>query len=257
MATLVELPADLLEALAGITSMGVITGAGVSAESGIQTYRGQGGLYDDEREGDATVEALSASTLNHDPARTWRVVSELARMAVDAAPNPAHHAIARIEQSLERFVLLTQNVDGLHKLAGSRNVIDIHGDVLDTRCRDCGLRGRLTPDEVRALQSTPLCSECGGILRPDAVLFGEMLPEDKIRRLHSELYEDPPELVLIAGTTAVFPYIAEPVVMAGRMGRLTVEVNPEPTIVSEHVRWSLRGRAGDILPLIAEALTSA
>jgi NAD-dependent deacetylase len=257
MTALARLPTDLLEALDGITSMGVITGAGVSAESGIQTYRGKGGLYDDEAEGDATVEALSASTLNHDPGRTWRVVAELARRSVGAAPNPAHEALVVLEQHLARFVLLTQNVDGLHRLAGSRNVIDIHGDVLDTRCRDCGLRGRFTVEEVRALTGTPLCSECGGVRRPDAVLFGEMLPEDKIRRLYAEFYENPPDLVLIAGTTAIFPYIAEPVVFAGQRGRLTIEVNPEPTIVSEHVRWSLRGKAGDILPLIAEALTSA
>ncbi|MDJ0521509.1 MAG: Sir2 family NAD-dependent protein deacetylase [Planctomycetota bacterium] len=256
MSTLAGLPADLLESLEGITSMGVITGAGVSAESGIQTYRGQGGLYDDEAEGDATVEALSASTLHHDPDRTWRVVAELARRSVDAAPNPAHHAIAQLEQNLTRFVLLTQNVDGLHKLAGSRNVIDIHGDVLDTRCRDCGARGRFTPEEVRALEGTPFCPDCGGVRRPNAVLFGEMLPEDKVRRMHQEFYADPPDLVLIAGTTAVFPYIAEPIVVANQRGRLTIEVNPEPTIVSPHVRWSLRGKAGEVLPLIAEALTS-
>jgi len=253
----VDLPADLIAALRGIRSMGVITGAGVSAESGIPTYRGTGGLYDDEAEGDATVEALSISTLNHDPARTWRVVAELARRSVGAAPNPGHVAIVAIEQVLERFVLLTQNVDGLHRLAGSRNVIDIHGDVLDTRCRDCGLRGRLTPEEVVALEGAPLCPDCGGILRPDAVLFGEMLPEEKIRRLHAAFYEDPPDLVLIAGTTAVFPYILEPVVVAGRMARYTVEVNPEPTVVSDHVRWSLRGKAGDVLPLVAAAITSA
>lgn len=251
-----RLPADLLDALEGITSMGVITGAGVSAESGIQTYRGQGGLYDDEEEGTATVEALSASTLHQDPDRTWRVVVELARKAVEASPNPAHHAIARLEQNLARFVLLTQNVDGLHKLAGSCNVIDIHGDVLDTRCMDCGQLGRFTPDEVRTLESTPLCPSCGGVLRPNAVLFGEMLPEPKVRRLHAEFYEDPPDLVLIAGTTAIFPYIAEPVLVAGRAGRLTLEVNPEPTMVSEHVRWSLRGRAGDVIPRIAERITA-
>ena len=257
MSARLELPDDLLAALRGLRSMGIITGAGVSAESGIPTYRGSGGLYDDEEEGDATVEALSVSTLNHDPARTWRVVAELARRSVGAVPNPAHEAIVRIEERLERFVLLTQNVDGLHRLAGSGNVIDIHGDVLDTRCRDCDLRGRFTPGEVRALQGTPLCPACGGVLRPDAVLFGEMLPEEKIRRLHAEFYEDPPDLVLIAGTTAIFPYIMEPVIVAGRMARYTVEVNPEPTVVSGHVRWSLRGKAGEVLPLIAEAIISA
>ena len=252
-----ELPADLCEVLRGITSMGVITGAGVSAESGIQTYRGQGGLYDDEEEGDRTVEALSATTLRRDPGRTWRVVVELARRSVEAAPNPAHLAIAAMERALPSFVLLTQNVDGLHRLAGSREIIDIHGDVLDTRCMQCSAGGRLTPEAIRALEGIPTCAACGGALRPDVVLFGEMLPTAKIQRLHERLLERPPDLILIAGTTAVFPYIAEPVLLAARRGLPTVEVNPEATPVSPHVRWSLRARGGDVLPAIANVLTSA
>jgi len=234
------LPSDLVDTLRGIRSMGVITGAGVSAESGIQTYRGKGGLYDDEEEGQRTVEALSGPTLRTDPDRTWRVVAELARRSVDAAPNAAHRA-----------------VDGLHRMAGTRNLIDIHGDVLDTRCMQCAHRGRLTPEEVRPLQAAPTCPDCGGILRPDAVLFGEMLPTEKLRRLQEEMFERMPDLVLIAGTTAVFPYIAEPVLVAARTGRPTVEVNPESTPISEHVRWSLRGAAGTWLPLVAEVITSA
>ena len=252
-----DLPADLVETLRTIRTLGAITGPGVSAESGIQTYRGKGGLYDDEAEGDRTVAALSAPTLRRDPDRTWRVVAELARKAVDAAPNPGHHALVAMEDALEQFVLLTQNVDGLHREAGSRNVIDIHGDVLDVRCMTCEHRGRLTPAEVRPLDAAPPCPACGGVLRPDAVLFGEMLPEAKILRLYEEMLERPPELVLIAGTTAVFPYIVEPVLVAARAGIPTVEVNPEPTDVSPVVRWSLRGTAGEVLPLMAGVIRDA
>lgn len=248
------LPPDLVEILRSIRSLGAITGAGVSAESGIQTYRGKGGLYDDEAEGDRTVEALSAPTLRRDPDRTWRVVAGLARKAVDAAPNPGHHALVRMENALERFVLLTQNVDGLHRAAGTRNIIEIHGDVLDVRCMTCPHTGRLTPDEVRPLEAAPACPACDGVLRPDAVLFGEMLPTAKVQQLHAEMLERPPELVLIAGTTAVFPYIVEPVLQAARAGIPTVEVNPEPTDVSPVVRWSLRGTAGRVLPAIADVL---
>ena len=250
----VALPADLREALRGIRSMGVITGAGLSAESGIPTYRGKGGLYDDEAEGDRTVEALSAPTLHADPDRTWRVVAELARRSADAAPNPGHLALVEIEQALDRFVLLTQNVDGLHRAAGSQNVIDIHGDVLDVRCMSCGHTGRLGPEDVRALEAAPSCPACGGTLRPDAVLFGEMLPTAKVHRLHDELLDRTPDLVLIAGTTAVFPYIVEPVLEASRRGLATVEINPEPTDLSPVVGWSLRGPAGVILPQIAAAI---
>ena len=252
-----QLPLDLVESLRGIRSMGVVTGAGVSAESGIPTYRGEGGLYDDEAEGQRTVEALSAPTLHADPDRTWRVVAELARRSVGAAPNAAHQALVAIEEALEHFVLLTQNVDGLHRMAGTHNIIDIHGDVLDTRCMQCTYTGRLTPEEVRPLQAAPECPGCGGVLRPDAVLFGEMLPGEKLRRLHDEMLEVPPDLLLIAGTTAVFPYIVEPVLVAARAGRPTVEVNPEPTDLSEAVRWSLRGTAGSYLPLMAEVVTAA
>ena len=251
-----ELPADLVAALQGIRSMGVVTGAGLSAESGIPTYRGKGGIYDDEEEGDRTVEALSGPTLRSDPDRTWRVVAELARRSVEAAPNPGHLALVRIEQTLERFVLLTQNVDGLHREAGSANLIDIHGDVLDARCMQCEHRQRFSPDEVRELDGAPPCPACGGTLRPDAVLFGEMLPNDKIHRLHEEFLVRTPDLVLIAGTTAVFPYIVEPVLQAARAGLPTIEVNPEATDVSPVVRWSLRGPAGEVLPAIADAIAS-
>ena len=253
---MLALPGDLLAALAGVRSVGVITGAGVSAESGIPTYRGAGGLYDDEEEGDRTVEALSGPTLRRDPDRTWRVVADLARRSVAARPNPAHEALVRIENHVERFTLLTQNVDGLHRLAGSRSVIDIHGDVLDVRCMACDARDRLTPEALRSLHGAPRCAACGEVQRPDAVLFGEMLPAQKVARMSAAFLERPPDLVVVAGTTAMFPYIAEPVVHAARGGRLTVEVNPEPTFVTEVVRWSLRASAGDALPALADALIS-
>ncbi len=251
-----QLPPDLVATLRETVSLGVITGAGVSAESGIQTYRGQGGLYDDEAEGDRTVEALSAPTLAADPDRTWGVVAHLARQTIQAKPNPAHQALVAMEATLERFILLTQNVDGLHRLAGTRNMIDIHGDVLETRCSSCAFHGDLSVEDLQALTGTPRCPQCACGLRPHVVLFGEMLPEAKIRRLHEEFYERPPEVVLIAGTSAIFPYIAEPVLLAAQAGHPTIEVNPEPTPLSDRVRWSLRGKAGEIFPQIAAALAS-
>ncbi len=252
-----HLPADLAEALAGVRSVGVITGAGISAESGVPTYRGVGGVYDDPEEGDRVVEALSGSTLVRDPDRTWRAVTALARMTVDAAPNEAHHALVRMEAALDRFVILTQNVDGLHHLAGSRHIIDIHGDVLATRCIRCDETGRLSRAAVAELERTPECGSCGANLRPDAVLFGEMLPQKKVYRMQEAFYADPPELVLVIGTSAIFPYIAAPVIDAAREGRMTIEVNPEPTNLSSIVRWSLRGPAGTWVPRIAAALGAA
>lgn len=247
-----RLPEPLYQRLASVRSAGVITGAGVSAESGIATYRGEGGIYDDPAEGDRTVEALSGSTLNSDPDRTWRVVAALARASRGAQPNAAHHAIAEIERRLSSFVLLTQNVDGLHQLAGSKNVIDIHGSVRETLCVRCGASG--TVEALEAIEAAPRCASCNGVLRPNAVLFGEMLPEPKLRRIYDQFHADPPDLVLVAGTTAMFPYIAEPIFVARDKGKLTVEINPEPTLLSDIVDFSIRARAGDALPEIAGAL---
>jgi NAD-dependent deacetylase len=229
----------------------VITGAGISTESGIRPYRGKGGLYDDPEAGDRTVEALSWPTLLRDPDRTWRVVAELVRQAAGARPNPAHSALVSIERRVERFVLLTQNVDGLHQAAGSKNVIDIHGNVFDTLCMKCGSRGRLDTTMLRGLEGAPSCAACAGTLRPDVVLFGEMLPPEKVERMRHELLLQTPDVVLVVGTSALFPYIAEPALVAREAGKLTVEINPEPTVLSDAVEFSLRGKASAYLPAIA------
>lgn len=248
----VTLPPELVDRLRPVRSVGVITGAGVSAESGLQTYRGPGGIYDDPEEGDRTIEALSGETILIDPDRTWRAIARLAKKAGSARPNRAHEAIAAIERQVERFVLLTQNVDGLHQLAGSKNVIDIHGNARATRCMRCGARSALS--SLLEIETAPRCPECGGVLRPDVVLFGEMLDEEKVARMYAELSHDPPDLVLLAGTTALFPYIAEPVLRAVQAGRLTVEINPEPTALSSTVDFVLREKAGDALAALAEAI---
>jgi NAD-dependent deacetylase len=254
MAETAALPEELIRRLGGVRSVGAITGAGVSSESGIRTYRGEGGLYDDPDEGERTVEALSGPTLLRDPDRTWRVVALLARQVKEARPNAAHQALARIEQKVERFVLLTQNVDRLHHDAGSLNVIDIHGDIFATRCMSCGLPGHLEPEALKRLEQAPRCDRCEGTLRPDAVLFGEMLPQDKLSRINDEFYLRIPDLVLIAGTSALFPYITEPVLVARYSDRLTVEINPEDTALSDRVDFALRGPASHYLPAIEAAL---
>ena len=237
-----SLPPELTSALSNVRSVGVITGAGISAESGIQTYRGKGGVYDDPEEGDKTVESLSGETLASDPDRTWRTVARLAEQSQEARPNRGHLALVDIEKNVERFCLLTQNVDGLHRAAGSKSIIEIHGDTFDTVCIGCGARGRV--DSPASITKAPQCSGCGGVIRPDVVLFGEMLPMEKLQRIRHEFYNDPPDLVVVAGTSALFPYIAEPVLVARATGRLTIEVNPEPTVLTDAVRWSFRKPAG-------------
>lgn len=248
------LPQALITALRTVRSLGVISGAGLSAESGISTYRGKGGLYDDPEEGDRTIEALSAHTLVMDPDRTWQTIAELARQAGAAQPNVAHEAIARIERTVERFVMLTQNVDGLHRRAGIRSVIEIHGHVFDTICTGCRARGRIDEHLLATIEVSPRCNLCNARLRPDVVLFGEMLPPEKVLSLYEELDDDPPQALLIVGTSAAFPYITEPVAQAARADRLTIEVNPLPTPLSDIVDFFLRGPASHWLPQIATAL---
>ncbi len=246
------LPSGLSLALRKARSIGVITGAGLSAGSGIPTYRGAGGIYDDPEEGDRTVEALSGPTLARDPDRTWRVIAELARKSARAAPNAGHLAIAEIEKRVERCVLLTQNVDGLHGLAGSRNVIDIHGNVFETLCTGCGRPDRL--HDPAAIDRAPRCPACGAVVRPDVVLFEEMLPVRKLERIQAEFIDDVPDVVIAAGTTALFPYIAQPFAHAYATGATTVEVNPEDTTLTRFATFPLRGTAEEILPALASAL---
>lgn len=264
-----ELPEALVKALRDVRSVGVITGAGISAESGIPTYRGKGGIYDDPQEGDRTIEALSAHTLESDPDRTWRALFQIAGAAAKAWPNAGHAAIAQIERKAERFVLLTQNVDGLHRLAGSQNIIDIHGDAFDVKCMACGKRNkfndprtsaiippRLHIHECMAANVAPRCP-CSGVYRPEVVLFGEMLPEDKLARLYAELLDNPPDLVISVGTSAMFPYIVQPVLVARMAGKLTVEVNPEATEISDFVAFHLKAKAGEALPALAAAMADS
>jgi NAD-dependent deacetylase len=248
-----QVPEALVGFLPRVRSVGAITGAGVSAESGIQTYRGQGGVYDDPDLGDQTVEALSGEMLGIDPDRTWRTIAGMALQSKDAKPNPAHHALVKIEGKVERFALLTQNVDPLHQEAGTRNIIPIHGDLFAAKCMECNERIRLERKDFEGLDAAPRCKACGGLLRPGAVLFGETLPLEETMRMRKEFVDFIPDLVIIAGTTALFPYIQQPVLLARQAGRITVEINPERTHLSDIVDFFLQGKAGELLPLLADA----
>ncbi|KAA3611780.1 MAG: NAD-dependent protein deacylase [Planctomycetota bacterium] len=248
-----SIPQELVERLASVRSIGVITGAGISAESGIPTYRGAGGLYDDPEEGQRAIEALSGETLLKDPDRTWKVLRDIARHAQGAEPNPGHLALAEWEDRAERFALLTQNVDGLHHQAGSRNVIEIHGNIKRVNCLRCSYQEALPAKALLNLECAPKCPDCQGVLRPKAVLFGEMLPEEALRRLEEEFHRHVPDLLLLVGTTALFPYIAFPAQIARAAGSLVVEVNPEDTDVTYLAEFALRGTAGALLPPLLAA----
>jgi len=210
-----------------------ITGAGLSADSGLPTYRGTGGLYDSKQtpEGIAIEDALSGSMLRQDPALCWKYIAQIEAGCRDAEPNAGHHAIASMEGHFEVCVL-TQNVDGLHRKAGSSNIIDIHGDVHTLHCVKCLYQSVVV--DYSDLKIPPSCPRCEALVRPDVVLFGEMLPTDKLRSLEHELNQGF-DLVFSVGTTSVFQYIAAPVWHARQHGVPTVEINPGQSEVSSVV----------------------
>lgn len=215
-----------------------ITGAGISADSGLPTYRGVGGLYNGEHTDDGIpIEtALSGDMFAHHPEITWKYLAQIERTCRGAQPNAAHRAIATLEQVLPGVLVFTQNVDGLHAKAGSRNLIEIHGNLHELCCTVCDYSEYI--EDLAGRELPPTCPACGAVLRPNVVLFGEALPEAAMDRFLDEL-DQGMDIVFTIGTSGVFPYIAEPVVWAAQAGIPTVEINPEPTRLTPYVRYYL------------------
>jgi NAD-dependent deacetylase len=224
----------VVELLRTAESLLFITGAGISADSGLPTYRGIGGLYNvnTSEEGVPIEELLSGETFGQRPELTWKYLSQVEAAARGATFNRAHAVIAEMENHFPRVWTLTQNVDGFHRTAGSTNVIDIHGDMHRLRCVQCD--ERQTVVDYGCLPFPPRCAKCEGWIRPEVVLFGELLPLDKLQILQEELQRGF-DLVFSIGTTSVFPYIAEPVETAHRMRKPTVEINPGRSEISHLV----------------------
>lgn len=230
-----------------------ITGAGMSADSGLPTYRGVGGLYarGTTEEGIAIEEALSGSMMQRDPGLCWKYIMQVESASRGAKPNAGHCAIVTMAERFESLVVLTQNVDGLHREAGSQVVIDIHGDVRQLLCTQCGQRQ--TVANYAGLSCPPQCASCSGLVRPDVVLFGEVLPAEKVAALQAEV-ERGFDAVFSIGTTSVFPYIAAPVYAGRRRGALTVEVNPAVTGVSDVVDEKIDAGASETLAALLDCL---
>lgn len=236
-------------ALAAAERILVITGAGLSADSGMPTYRGLGGLYNGRTEEGLPIEsALSGPMLRDNPALCWKYLAELGKACLSAQPNAGHEAIAELQRRKPGCWVLTQNIDGFHRRAGSpmERLIEIHGELAPLYCQSCGQESpELAAHLRRALP--PLCERCGGVLRPPVVLFEEMLPEAAIDSLYAELRKGF-DAVLLVGTTASFPYIIEPVLRTRAAGGFTAEVNPGATDLSAVVQEKMQGRALDIMP---------
>lgn len=228
-----------------------ITGAGISADSGLPTYRGIGGLYNDKvtRDGIPIEMALSQETLNTRPQITWKYLSQIEENCRKAKFNRAHEIIAKMEEDFERVWVLTQNIDGFHQMAGSHNVIDIHGDMHKLLCTGCGWRNRVS--DYSKIQIPPVCPSCSKVVRPEVVFFGELLPEEKLLVLSQQLNLGF-DIYFSIGTTSVFSYIQQPILEAKRMGLPTVEINPSQTELSQLVDIKLPLRAKEAMGIIWE-----
>ncbi|HYW91109.1 MAG TPA: NAD-dependent protein deacylase [Gammaproteobacteria bacterium] len=227
-----------------------ITGAGISADSGLPTYRGVGGLYDGRITDDAMPieEAVSGGTFARRPDITWKYLHEIGAATRGRTCNAGHRAIAELESHFDAVWVLTQNVDGFHRAAGSRNVIEIHGNAGELYCTGCEYTDRV--DDYTLLALLPRCPECNGVIRPRVVLFDEMLPQAAVDTLQREL-EAGFDMIFAVGTSAVFPYIASPVIRARMQGRPTVEINPAETDLSAAVDYRVPARAAPALSEIA------
>ena len=234
----------LRERVAQARRVVVLTGAGVSAESGVPTFRGGGGTA--VWKGMPFSVISSAEMLHKDLPEVWEWFDYRRGVIEKLSPNPAHIALARWQDYFEDFTLVTQNIDGLHQQAGSRDVIELHGSIWRARCIACGARRDLRAEHDR--QHPPACLDCGDLLRPDVVLFGEMLPTGAFERALERTERC--DLFFVIGTSAVvYPAAALPEIASREGGAYTVEINPESTPLSDLCDEVIEGRAGEILPL--------
>jgi NAD-dependent deacetylase len=241
----VNIPDELVEALRSVRRVAVLTGSGISAESGIPTFReAQTGLWERfDPQQLATPEAFA-----RDPKLVWEWYAWRRELARRAQPNPGHLALVQLEAMFPDFKLITQNVDGLHGRAGSTGVIELHGNIMRTKCSAEGM----VVEEYEPSEVPPLCPNCGAPLRPDVVWFGEMLPTGAMEAASDAARSC--DLFLSIGTSGlVYPAAGLPrEALAG--GTMFVEINPETTAIIADVHHSIRATAGDVIPALVAAV---
>lgn len=229
----------------------VLTGAGVSAESGIPTFRGAGGFWKDEQE---VRDLATLEGFLRDPKRVWEWYDMRRSQAKLVQPNPGHYALAEWEQQITtrggEFALITQNIDGLHRAAGSQNVVELHGNIHLARCVNECSEELIPLPEPPLPEHPPKCPKCGGMLRPHVVWFGEPLNPRIIEQATQAAYSA--ELMLVVGTSAqVYPAAGLPYA-ARSHGAVIVEINLEPTELTSAAQFAFHGKSGEILPQLLE-----
>jgi NAD-dependent deacetylase len=248
----------------------VLTGAGVSAESGVPTFRGVDGYW---RNLDPTTLA-TPEAFARDPQLVWDWYRERRQRIRNARPNAAHEAVARLAQRTDEFLLVTQNVDDLHTRAGipAQRMVQIHGDIFVTRCSRCEFseRGGVGSPEphmrgrLRSIAPTsendvnlPRCADCHALMRPGVVWFGEQLSRNELERIENFIDGGSCDVVIVAGTTATFGYIMNWALRASRDGAELIEVNPEATPLSQFATRLVREPAAIALPKLVEEFTAS
>lgn len=224
-----------------------LTGAGISIDSGIPPFRGKGGLW----ERFDPMEIAHIDSFLRDPAMVWRVLVKDLKDIIDGArPNDGHKGIARLEQLGILQSVITQNIDGLHQMAGNTDVIEFHGTFAWQRCMKC--ERRIETSRVDARELPPRCA-CSGILRPDAVFFGEMIPPVALWR--SQEIASHCDVMLVVGTSAVVQPAAGMPIIAKQSGAVVIEINPEPTALTAMISdYLIPGRAADVMNRIVAGL---
>lgn len=236
-------------ALSRADKVAVLTGSGISAESGIPTFRGEEGLWRNFRAQDLATPTAFA----RDPQLVWEWYDWRRGLMAPKDPNPGHRVLAAWENRFAKFDLITQNIDGLHQKAGANQVLELHGNIWKLRCtrEETLFENRETPLPT----IPPLCTDCGALLRPHVIWFGESLDMTVLQQAYK--FSSDCDIMLVVGTSAVVHPAASLPLAAAETGAKIIEINPDATPLTPSCDFSIRGKAGDILPLIDTRLKSA
>lgn len=241
-------PADLISLLRRSRALKLValTGAGVSQESGLRTFRDtQTGLWAQYKPEDLA----SPQAFRRDPKLIWDWYAWRREAVKSVRPNAGHYALVEIETRVPDFTLITQNVDGLHRLAGNQNVLELHGNIQRVRCCECYTFAETWGDDT---ESVPQCSVCGGLLRPDVVWFGEALPRDQLEAAVEAARNC--EVFFSIGTSGVVQPAASLAHAARNRGAVVIEINAEPTPLTSKANYFFQGKSGEILPELVKAV---
>jgi NAD-dependent deacetylase len=229
----------LKDKIAQCHDLAILTGAGISAESGVPTFRGEDGLWRQYR----AVDLATPQAFGRDPRLVWEFYQWRRRLLQPLRPNPAHAALAAMEQRLLKVTVITQNIDGLHAMSGSKNIIELHGNIWYVRCTGCN---QVRENRELDLPPLPICSQCGSLLRPHVVWFGENLDPAVLEKTYKALQTC--QVLIIIGTSGFVQPAASMGAFARQHNAFVSEINLEVTPQSGFYDFNLQGKAGDLVP---------